>query len=175
MFLLATVLVAGGIYFSRASPGIAADTPLPTEEPELKPTVEPEPTASQATHELPHIHHWTPVYSVEHQEEVGHYETVVVQAAWDEPQYGTGYVCAVCGAGFGDAGSAAGHIGSAHGYEGSYFQSTIQTGIIHHDAVTEQHWVTDSAEGSESVATGFICAECGETREYLPGLYPKPR
>lgn len=146
-----------------ASPSIAnEETPAPT------------PTPSPSAAPLPHIHHWTPKYSVEHQAAKGHYETVTVKEAWDEPQYGTGFVCSVCGAGFGDAGSAAGHIGSAHSYEGSYYQGTIQTGSIHHDAITEQRWVTDKGESNESVETGFICAECGETREDLTGLYSKP-
>lgn len=177
VIMLLAVAAAFGIYAARASPGRTAVTP-PQETPEATPapTATPEPTASpSAAPELPHIHHWTSIYEVEHEDAQGHYETVTVEAAWDEPQYGTGFVCSVCGAGFGDAGSAAGHIGSAHGYEGSYYQSTIQTGSIHHDAVTEQRWVTDKPENNESIESGWICAECGETREYLPGLNPRPR
>ena len=174
VIMLLAVAAAFGIYAARASP--SRPSPPPQETPEAIPTATQEPTASPpAAPELPHIHHWTSIYEVEHQEAEGHYETVTVKEAWDEPQYGTGFVCAVCGAGFGDAGSAAGHIGSAHGYEGSYYQSTIQTGSVHHDAVTEQRWVTDKPENNESIENGWICAECGETREYLPGLNPRPR
>lgn len=174
VIMLLAVAAAFGIYAARASP--SRPSPPPQETPEATPTETQEPTASpSAAPELPHIHHWTSIYEVEHQDAEGHYETVTVKEAWDEPQYGTGFVCAVCGVGFGDAGSAAGHIGSAHGYEGSYYQSTIQTGSVHHDAVTEQRWVTDKPENNESIENGWICAECGETREYIPGLDPRPR
>lgn len=172
IIILLAVAAVCGIYAARASPSRPS---VPQETPEATPTATPEPTASPTPAPLPHIHHWTSIYEVEHEDAEGHYETVTVQEAWDEPTYGTGYICSVCGAGFGDAGSAAGHIGSAHGYEGSYYQGTIQTGSIHHDAVTEQRWVTDKPENNESIESGFICAECGETREYLPGLNPRPR
>lgn len=171
------LLLLFGLYYrqhmdmpdTEATPEPALEeAPAETEAP-VK-TEAPEASSSPAPAEL-HTHSWTPVYSVEHQEAEGHYETVVVKAAWDEPQYGTGYLCVVCGAGFKDAGSAAAHIGSAHNYEGSYYQGTVQVGSIHHEAETEQRWVQDTPEETGSVITGYICS-CGETRAWTSAEKP---
>lgn len=129
--------------------------PTPTAQPTPTPTPEPEPE---------HVHVWGEVYSVRHYSSEGHWETVTVKAAWDEPKTGRGYICGVCGASFGDAASAATHIGNAHGHEGIYYQGTISLGSIHHDAVTEQRWVEDSPAHDDSVLTGYICEICGEER-----------
>lgn len=94
----------------------------------------------------------------------GHWNTITLQDAWDEPVYGTAYVCAVCGASFGDAGSAGSHISSAHGNQGQYYQTTTQTGSIHHDAVTESEWIEDSPASSSSVLSGYKCSKCGKTK-----------
>lgn len=166
------LLILFGLYYQRRweIPGVE-NTPNPSAEETPIETEAPETSLSPAPTEAIHTHSWTPVYSVEHQEAEGHYETVVVQAAWDEPKYGSGYLCAVCGTGFGDAGSAAAHIGSAHNYEGSYYQGSVQTGVIHHEAVTEQRWVQDTPEETGSVITGYICS-CGETRAWTSAEKP---
>lgn len=74
---------------------------------------------------------------------------------------GSGYICSICGAGFGDAGAAAAHLAGAHKSEGSYYQGSIPVGSIHHDAVTEKRWVEDSAGYESHSLIGYRC-ECGE-------------
>lgn len=166
------LLLLFGLYYrqhmdmpdTEATPEPALEeTPAETEAPEV--SFSPLPT------EPAHTHSWTPVFSVEHQEAEGHYETVVVKAAWDEPQYGTSYLCVVCGAGFRDSGSAAAHIGSAHNYEGSYYQGTVQVGSVHHEAEMARRWVQDTPEETGSVITGYICS-CGETRAWTSAEKP---
>ncbi len=162
--LIAVVLLAVGVlYFKnnlkniRAKPDGSETPKLEETEPEVSDTQSlPEPSSEPY---VPHIHNWQPVYSVDHTDAAGHYEEIVIEPAWDEPQYGTGFICGVCGASFTDAGSAAAHLGE-HGYEGSYYQGTVQTGSIHHDAVTQQQWVLDKAEQTEPVLIGYRC-ECG--------------
>ena len=160
IILISVVLLIVGVMFFKNNLKTIRDMPeaadIPPNEPAPVASEEPEPPPEPY---IPHIHNWQPVYSVDHTAASGHYEEVVIEAAWDEPQYGTGFVCGVCGASFGDAGSAAAHLGE-HNYEGSYYQSTIQTGSIHHDAVTQQQWVLDRAEQTEPVLIGYRC-ECG--------------
>ena len=77
---------------------------------------------------------------------------------------GSGYICSICGAGFGDAGAAAAHLAGAHKSEGSYYQGSIPVGSIHHDAVTEQQVVVDSPAWDEEVISAYVCS-CGETMQ----------
>lgn len=70
------------------------------------------------------------------------YQTVVDQAAYDEPVYGDVWVF-VCSDGtvFTSAADADGHTAV---HDGNYYGPVlrhIQTGIIHHDAVTHDAWV----------------------------------
>ncbi len=167
LIIAVVLLTVGVLYFRNNHTSIRAmpdgsEPPVPCEnKPEVTETQAPPEPASDPY--LPHIHKWQPVYSVDHTAAAGHYEEVVIEAAWDEPQYGTGFVCGVCGASFTDAGSAAAHLGE-HDYEGSYYQSTVQTGSIHHDAVTQQKWVQDRAEQTEPVLIGYRC-ECGASMD----------
>ena len=97
---------------------------------------------------------------VVHHEATGHYETVTVQAAYDEPIYESRTICTACG---GDiTGNVIGHfcpVSEAWGYT----VKNIQVGTKHHDAVTEQKWVQDSAAWDETVTTGYKCS-CGATK-----------
>ena len=93
-----------------------------------------------------------PTYTTVNHPEQGHYETHVVQEAWDDPQYDTALV-----------GLTSGHIYSSvddfiensdlYG-DGNYASKTIQVGTVHHDAVTTQVWVVDQAAWTETVASG---------------------
>lgn len=106
-----------------------------------------------------HQHTW------QHVEATGHYETVTVQEAWDEevPVYGNveHSICNVCGADV--TGNTTAHARAhALAYEGGgdhsewrYEQTGTQT--VHHDAVTEQHWVQDAPAYD-------VCTGCGATR-----------
>jgi len=105
-----------------------------------------------------HTHNWVAQTTTINHEATGHYETKVVQAAWDEPVYSSRTICNGCG------GDITGNID--HVYEcgpGSYSNKKIQVGTKHHEAVTKQVWVQDSAAWTETVTTGYKCS-CGATK-----------
>lgn len=116
-------------------------------------------TNSQATH----THTW------QHIEATGHYETVVVQSAWDEevPVYKQLEiaVCNVCNSdltNLSDEEFAEHQRKHALAYEGSGWHSEVRTEqsgtqIVHHSAVTEQRWVQDSPAYDR-------CTTCGEVK-----------
>ena len=92
-----------------------------------------------------HVHHWVSVA------EKGHYDTVVITPAYEEPVWGTGYV-------FSDGytcttpDEAVDHsVDTGLGYR----TGTVQIGSIHHNAVTKQVYVKD-ADGYE------YCDGCNE-------------
>lgn len=109
-----------------------------------------------------HTHTWVKYVAntIQHKEE-GHYETKVVKAAYDEPQYDWHDVCNKCGADLGD-GLDGGEAIANHGdiCDGSYSNVRVQVGTIHHDAVTEQVYVVDKAAYTENVY-GERCSGCG--------------
>ena len=93
-----------------------------------------------------------PTYTTVNHPEQGHYETHVVQEAWDDPQFEERVV-----------GISSGHIydsandfiknGDLYG-DGNYALREVQVGYVHHDAVTTQVWVVDQAAWTETVASG---------------------
>lgn len=110
-----------------------------------------------------HTHTW------QHIEATGHYETVVVQAAWDEeiPIYKTIEVtrCSACNA---DISNWANADIDSHMYQhmlrgenGGYYSKgenvQIGTNTISHAAITEKHWVQDSPAYDR-------CTTCGEIK-----------
>ena len=117
--------------------------------------------ASQPAQPAAHEHHWEQYVkdTIDHPE-VGHYETKVVQAAYDEPKYEEHNVCNKCGKDLGTSGDAI----ADHAFDcyGSYSLVPVQVGTIHHDAVTEQVYVVDQAAWTENVY-GYRCS-CGATK-----------
>ena len=111
------------------------------------------------------MHNWV------HHDATGHYETVVVKEAWDEQttvqeaRTRTYYICNGCGQKFyGDDIIAHGHNASEEdfmngcGSSGGPQVETYYVDVpknIHHDAVTEQKWVQDSA-AYDSCSCGAI-------------------
>ena len=93
-----------------------------------------------------------PTYTTINHPEQGHYETHVVQEAWDDPQFEERVV-----------GIQSGHIydsavdfarnGDLYG-DDNYTLRQVQVGSVHHDAVTTQVWVIDQAAWTETVASG---------------------
>ena len=93
-----------------------------------------------------------PTYTTVNHPEQGHYETHVVQEAWDDDQYE-----------FKVVGIQSGHIydsvsdfinnGDLYG-DDNYASRQVKVGTIHHDAVTTQVWVVDQAAWTETVASG---------------------
>ena len=94
-----------------------------------------------------HEHVW-----VEHLA-TGHYEEQVVTAAYDEPVYEYRLICNKCGKDVTDDDVAAYHY--AFECDGGYSSQKVQTGTVHHDAVTQTVWVEDAAGWYE-------CSICGE-------------
>lgn len=117
-------------------------------------------TTSQGESEC--THKWVKYVSntIQHKEE-GHYETKVVKAAYDEPQYDWHNVCNKCGK---DLGTDDWNVLN-HGdiCDGSYSCIQVQVGTIHHDAETTQVWVVDKPAYTEYVY-GEKCSVCGATK-----------
>ena len=117
-------------------------------------------TTSQGESEC--THKWVKYVSntIQHKEE-GHYETKVVKAAYDEPQYDWHNVCNKCGK---DLGTDDWNVIN-HGdiCDGSYSCIQVQVGTIHHDAETTQVWVVDKPAYTEYVY-GEKCSVCGGTK-----------
>lgn len=112
-----------------------------------------------------HTHTWVKYVAntINHPEQ-GHYETKVVKAAYDEPQYDWHDVCNKCGADLGDGldgGEASGNHENI--CDGSYSNVRVQVGTIHHDAETTQVWVVDKPAYTEYVY-GEKCSGCGATK-----------
>lgn len=124
-----------------------------------------EPTKPVEPEKPAHTHSWTPVTKTVHHDKVGHYETVTVQAAYDEPVYDYVNVCGGCGKVFTDDDSAIAHIVEADFDSDcqNYHAEKRQVGTKHHDAVTEQKWVVDQKAYDETVTTGYKCS-CGATK-----------
>ena len=92
-----------------------------------------------------------PIYQTIHHEEVGHWETQVVQEAWDEPIYER----KIIGNNTGTIYNSVSEWGdNANGDEG-YHVGDVQVGTTHHDAVTQQVWVVDQAAWDETVIVGY--------------------
>lgn len=117
-------------------------------------------TTSQGKSE--HTHKWERyvVNTINHPEK-GHYETKVVKAAYDEPQYDWHNVCNKCGK---DLGTDDWNVIN-HGdiCDGSYSCIQVQVGTIHHDAETTQVWVVDKPAYTEYVY-GEKCSGCDATK-----------
>ena len=119
-------------------------------------------SAGTATKPAAHTHTWVKYVAntIQHKEE-GHYETKVVKAAYDEPQYDWHNVCNKCGY---DMGTDDWNVIN-HGdiCDGSYSCIQVQVGTIHHDAETTQVWVVDKPAYTEYVY-GERCSGCGATK-----------
>lgn len=109
-----------------------------------------------------HSHSWQAVTTIVHHDEIGHYETQIVQEAYDEPIYEKGYcICNKCGYYTKDADLMAIHVLESCG--GGWKIGSVQVGTQHHDAVTKQVWIVDKAAWDETVITGYKCS-CGATK-----------
>lgn len=107
-----------------------------------------------------HEHTWV------HVDATGHYETVTIQAAWDEtvPVYEDveHTICNVCGAeltidNYGPHDKAHALAGEGSGWHSEWRYEQTGTQTIHHEAVTEQRWVEDTPAYD-------ICSGCGATK-----------
>lgn len=78
-----------------------------------------------------------------------------VQEAYEEPVYEYHVFCNTCGA---DVTTNAQEHEAIH--NAGFSSRKIQTGSIHHDAVTQQVWVDEPAY-DEVVTRGYVCSVCG--------------
>lgn len=117
-------------------------------------------TTSQGESEC--THKWVKYVSntIQHKEE-GHYETKVVKAAYDEPQYSAKVVCG-CGKAFDTVEEWSDHQIDDDCILG-YSVKNVEVGKIHHDAETTQVWVVDKPAYTEYVY-GEKCSGCGATK-----------
>lgn len=105
-----------------------------------------------------HQHTWV------HVDATGHYETVTIQAAWDEqvPVYGNVAhdICNQCGTELTEANIDEHYntnIETCWGWHTEWRYEQTGTQIVHHDAVTEQRWVQDTPAYD-------VCSGCGATK-----------
>ena len=106
---------------------------------------------TQTTNTTPSQPEPQPIYQTIHHEEVGHWETQVVQEAWDEPVYERKIIGNQTGTIYPSVDA---FIENTNG-DGSYHVGDVQVGTTHHDAVTQQVWVVDQAAWDETVIVGY--------------------
>ena len=105
-----------------------------------------------------HTHEWVQQTETIHHEASGHYETKITQNAYEEPIYEYHIFCNTCGA---DVTTDAQSHEAVHN-EG-FTSRKIQTGSVHHDAVTEEIWVEEPAY-DEVVSRGYVCSICNAAK-----------
>ncbi len=115
-----------------------------------------------------HVHNWIPITEVVHHDATGHYENNEVSAAYDETVYDwveKGVRCRDCGKIFVSDEEWMNFVKEqtlqgdyAHGSYEVYYEQVPR--VVHHDAVTSQVWVQDSAAYDETITTGYKC-DCG--------------
>ena len=91
-----------------------------------------------------------PIYQTIHHEAVGHWETQVIQEAYDIPVYERKII-----------GNQTGRIYNSlaefdnQREDGSYHVGDVQVGTTHHDAVTQEVWVVDQEAWDQTVIVGY--------------------
>ena len=93
-----------------------------------------------------------PTYTTVNHPEQGHWETQIVQEAYDDPQFERRVVVISSGHIYDSADDFI-ENGDLYG-DGNYAVREVQVGSVHHDAVTTQVWVVDQAAWTETVASG---------------------
>ena len=156
-----------------------------TEESLPLPTVMP--PVQAATGSVPvHTHAWTPQTQTIHHDAVKESVYVIDEPAYEEPIYGDEPVyetygveiCGVCGAELHSPAEVSAHAESHIDWdtlENPFYYytewqqrqtgtQTVQTGTIYHEEVGhyEERLLQEAYE--ETVITGYICSDCGETR-----------
>lgn len=125
---------------------------------------------SEPAEQVPvHEHVWEPIYETIHHEAEGHYETVVIQEAWDEVVEEVEWhtQCDACGAILDNMSDdelyehIKAHMLAGQGSTYGDRKVVVGTTTTHHEAVTEQQWVEDKAAYDETITTGYKCSSCG--------------
>lgn len=92
-----------------------------------------------------------PIYQTIHHEEVGHWETQVIQEEWDQPIYERKIIGNQTGTIYSNVDEFAFNTNG----DGSYHVGDVQVGTTHHDAVTQEVWVVDQAAWDQTVIVGY--------------------
>lgn len=121
-----------------------------------------------------HTHNWVAITSTINNAEQGHYENILVSAAWTEevPVYEEKEVAICNGCGSDITSDPWEHIEqqalagnySCGGFHTDWKKVQVGTNKINHDAVYENKWVVDKAAWVETVTTGYKCNACGATK-----------
>lgn len=107
-------------------------------------------TNTPSTNTTPAAPEPQPIYQTIHHDEVGHWETQVIQEEWDQPIYERKII-----------GNQTGRVYEStaeffnQDEDGSYHVGDVQVGTTHHDAVTQQVWVVDQAAWDQTVIVGY--------------------
>lgn len=121
-----------------------------------------------------HSHDWVAQYKTVHHDAVTQTQTVVDQAAYDEPVYSTRTVTKYRANMkiFDTPEEAQAYmIYLAENVGGKAFSAPVevqeqyQSGTTHHDAVTHQEQVVVQDAYDEQILTGYKCSECGKTKK----------
>ena len=130
-------------------------------------------TNSNTSNGSTHTHSWNPITEQVHNDEVGHWEDVVVKPAWTEsiPVYEDQArdICNTCNAdltGTDIAAHVKKHMMAGEdkgGHRTEWVQVQVGTNSVNHPAVTEKKWVVDKAAWTETVTVGHSCS-CGATK-----------
>ncbi len=130
-------------------------------------------TNSNTSNGSTHTHSWNPITEQVHNDEVGHWEDVVVKPAWTEsiPVYEDQArdICNTCNAdltGTDIAAHVKKHMMAGEdkgGHRTEWVQVQVGTNSVNHPAVTEKKWVVDKAAWTETVIVGHSCS-CGATK-----------
>lgn len=128
-------------------------------------------TQTESSNKNQHTHNWVEQTKVVYHEASGHYDKVLVTAAWTEeiPVFETVAieVCNTCGADMTD--NVRQHV-KAHAIAGEggscrteYIQKQTGTQTVDHPAEYKEQWKEDKAAWCETVVTGYKCS-CGATK-----------
>ena len=111
-----------------------------------------------------HTHRYVAEYKDIQHEEKGHYETITISEAWDEPVYNTYEVYIGNQSGLQISGNPNEYLlnnsNGDTGWHTEYRQDLVDT--IHHPAKTEKKWIVDESGWTETVTT-YKCS-CGATK-----------
>ena len=92
-----------------------------------------------------------PIYQTIHHDAVGHWETQVIQDAWDQPIYER----KIIGNNTGTIYNSVSEWGDNANGDECYHVGDVQVGTTHHEAVTQEVWVVDQEAWDQIVIVGY--------------------
>jgi len=92
-----------------------------------------------------------PIYQTIHHDAVGHWETQVIQDAWDQPIYERKIIGNNTGTIYNSVSEWGDNVNGDEGYH----VGDVQVGTTHHEAVTQEVWVVDQEAWDQIVIVGY--------------------